>query len=53
MVLGMWNAPATFQRHMNIVLAGVSNCEVYLDNLVIFSDTRSEHMRVLETVFKL
>lgn len=29
---GTRNAPATFQRLMNMVLSGVKNCEAYLDD---------------------
>lgn len=45
------NAPATFQRLMNIVLGRVRNCEVYLDDIVVYSDTWSEHMETLTDVF--
>lgn len=31
------NAPATFQRLMNIVLSGLPFCEAYLDDLVVCS----------------
>lgn len=36
MAFGMRNAPATFQRLINIVLAGVPKCNAYLDDLVVF-----------------
>ncbi len=36
MAFGMRNAPATFQRLMNQVLSGVTNVEVYLDDVVVF-----------------
>lgn len=39
MAFGMRNAPATFQRLVNIVLSGLSGCEAYLDDLVIYSDS--------------
>lgn len=51
MAFGMCNAPATFQRLVNTVLSGVSNCNAYLDDLVIYTDTWEKHMRVLEQVF--
>ncbi|KAL6480112.1 hypothetical protein MHYP_G00111450 [Metynnis hypsauchen] len=51
MAFGLRNAPATFQRLMNLVLKGVSNCEAYLDDLVVYSDTWEKHMQILEIVF--
>ncbi|XP_049912636.1 uncharacterized protein LOC126397732 [Epinephelus moara] len=52
MPFGLRNAPATFQRLMHIVLANVKNCEVYLDDVVAYSDTWSEHVTVLKEIFK-
>ncbi|CAM4678617.1 unnamed protein product [Leuciscus chuanchicus] len=52
LAFGMRNAPATFQRLMYNVLAGVKNCEVYLDDVVIHSHTWTEHLSTLENVFK-
>lgn len=51
MAFGMCNAPATFQRLMNVVLSGLSFCEAYLDDLVICSSTWCEHLAHLEKVF--
>ena len=48
MPFGMKNAPATFQRLMNKVTQGVNNCVVYLDDVVIFTDTWDEHLLVLK-----
>lgn len=44
LAFGMRNAPATFQRLVNTVLAGVPHCNAYLDDLVIYTDTWSEHI---------
>ncbi|KAL0148642.1 hypothetical protein M9458_056082, partial [Cirrhinus mrigala] len=52
MAFGLRNAPATFQRLVNLVLAGVPNCNAYLDDLVIYSADWTEHMRLLRTVFE-
>ncbi len=52
MAFGMRNAPATFQRLINLVLAGVPNCNAYLDDLVIYSTEWSEHVSTLNEVFK-
>lgn len=51
MALVMRNAPATFQRLMNIVLSSLSFCEAYLDNLVVCSETWVEHLKHLRVVF--
>ncbi len=52
MAFGMRNAPATFQRLINLVLTGVPNCNAYLDDLVICSTDWSEHVSTLHEVFK-
>lgn len=39
MNFGLQNASATFQRLMNMVVAGVEGCAVYLGDVVIYSDT--------------
>jgi len=44
MAFGMRNAPATFQRLMHLVLGDVPNCNVYLDDVVVFSDTWESHI---------
>ncbi len=51
MAFGLRNAPATFQRLMNKVLAGVSHCKAYLDDIVVYSNSWSEHLSTLTTVF--
>ena len=50
MAFGLKNAPATFQRLMSQVLGNVDNCEVYLDDVVVFSDTWSSHVGTLSKV---
>ena len=52
MPFGMCNAPATFQRLVNTVLAGVPNCTAYLDDLVVYSSNWSEHLSTLKEVFQ-
>ena len=39
MPFGMKNAPATFQRMFNGVMAGLDGCEVYLDDVVVYSNS--------------
>ena len=52
MPFGLCNAPATFQRLMNLVLAGVqwSECLVYLDDIIVLGKTYEDHLQNLSTV---
>ncbi|XP_076069765.1 uncharacterized protein LOC143041641 [Oratosquilla oratoria] len=50
---GLRNAPATFQRLMNIVTAGLVGVRCYLDDLVVFSDSWGEHVDRLRALFVL
>lgn len=45
MPFGLRDAPATFQRLMNRVVAGLTGCAVYLDDVVIFSNTWEEYLQ--------
>lgn len=51
MPFGLRNAPATFQRLMNRVVGGLDGCAVYLDDLVVYSDTWEEHLSRVRSVF--
>ena len=50
MPYGLKNAPATFQRLMNKLVAGIDNCAVYIDDLIIYTDTWEQHLLQLEKV---
>lgn len=54
MPFGLCNAPATFQRAMDQLLAGLkwNSCLVYIDDIVIFSKTFAEHLQHLKQVFE-
>ena len=53
MPFGLVNAPATFQRLMEVVLSGLArgNCHVYLDDVLVFGRTIEEHNANLARVF--
>ena len=44
MPFGMKNAPATFQRMVNKLVGDIDGCEVYIDDVVIYSDNWSDHI---------
>ena len=50
---GLCNAPATFQRAMDHVLGDLKmSCVlIYLDNITVFSQTFTEHLQHLRSVF--
>ena len=54
MPFGLCNAPSTFQRLMELVLAGLhwSSCLVYLDDIIIYSRTVKEHLTRLAEVLE-
>ena len=49
---GLCNAPSTFQRLMDLVLADLqwTTCLVYLDDIIVFGRTFSEHLNRLDEV---
>ena len=52
MPFGMKNSPATFQRLINQVTSGLSGCDAYIDDVVIYSDTWEEHLDVTRKFFE-
>lgn len=54
MPFGLCTAPATFQRVMDTVLAGLKwhTCLVYLDDVVVFARTFDEHLARLKSVLE-
>ena len=50
---GLSNAPATFQRAIDKILGGLKwrSCLVYLDDIIVFSQSAGEHVEHLWEVF--
>ena len=53
MPFGLCNGPATFQRLMNLMLSGlqISQCLVYIDDVIVVGRTFEEHLCNLREVF--
>ncbi len=52
MSFGLRNALSSLQRLVNHVISGLEGRAVYLDDLVVFSDSRESHLRHLRTVLQ-
>jgi hypothetical protein len=54
MPFGLNNAPATYQRYIDVVLMGLKgiDCLVYLEDIICFSATMEEHAQKLQTIFE-
>lgn len=48
MPFGVRNAPAKFQHLVNCILSGMSRCEAYLDDIVLYSSSWSEHLNQIK-----
>ena len=51
MPFGLRNAPATFQRIINIVIRDLPGVYAYLDDIIIIADSWQEHVQRLQTLF--
>lgn len=49
---GIKPGPKTFQRYISEILKGITNCFVYIDDIVIYTKTIEEHKRILDIVLK-
>ena len=54
MPFGLVNAGATFQRLMDVAMAGLhlNICLVYLDDIIVFSETEEEHLERIKMVLE-
>ena len=53
MPFGMKNASATFQRMVNKLVRDIDECEGYIDDVVIYSDNWSDHVRQIKLFFQI
>lgn len=51
MPFGVRNAPASFQRLVNRVLAGMQGCDAYLDDVVLYSSNWTHHLHQIRELF--
>jgi hypothetical protein len=49
--MGLASAPSVFQRLVELVVMGIGNVVVYIDDLIIHSKTHDEHLALLDAVF--
>ena len=54
MPFGLTNAPATFQRFINDIFSDMvdNSVIVYLDDILVFSETLEDHIRHIRTVLE-
>ena len=48
--MGLRNAAQSFQKMMSHILAGVGNIFCYLDDILVFSNSESDHIRTVDEV---
>ena len=53
MPFGMKNAPATFQRMIHSLLRHLEGCEAYIDDVIIYSNTWDDHLRIMRKFFNI
>ena len=55
MPFGLRNAPASFQRSLDILLSGVKwkTCLVYLDDVIVFSKSVDDHIAHIDEVLRI
>ena len=52
MPFGLKNAASMFQRLMNHITHHIKGCVVYLDDVVIYSESWEEHLDGIRTLFQ-
>ena len=49
--MGLLGCPSTFQRLVEAVVRGLANIIVYIDDLIVHSNSHEEHLRSLDELF--
>ena len=49
--MGLASAPSAFQRLVELVVKGIDNVVVYIDDLIIHSQTHEQHLQSLDNIF--
>jgi hypothetical protein len=54
LLFGLYNRPATYQQYMNNILFEYLDvfCTVYLDDIIIYSDTKEKHELYIRKVLQ-
>ncbi len=52
MPFGLKNAPSTFMRFINSILSDLPFLFVYLDDILVFANTKSQHLEYLRILFQ-
>ena len=51
MPFGMKKSPATFQRLINTITAGIDHCEAFIDYAIIYNDEQNHHLGTNKAYF--
>ena len=50
--MGLSSSAQSFQRLLDSVLEGLDNCFCYLDDVMIYSKNKQDHIKTLNELFK-
>ncbi|KAG0425567.1 Retrovirus-related Pol polyprotein from transposon opus, partial [Dictyocoela muelleri] len=53
MPFGLCNAPARFQKGMNMILEKMENVVIYMDDILVCTETEEKHYKILKEVFDI
>ncbi|KAG0441617.1 Retrovirus-related Pol polyprotein from transposon 17.6 [Dictyocoela muelleri] len=53
MPFGLCNTPATFQKAMNMILEKMENVVIYMDDILVHTETEEKHYEILKELFDI